>query len=410
MRYVFEHQIILGVNTFFCKLSNYNRELSLHFHPPELSGYNPMIKYFGANICERVEYIAKLMNSGTAKTRIGLYISMDNFYYGDQKYAEKISCLVEKLVYSQLDFEYIYEIDSAKKYQAIIIPENSLIPDKKFKSKVFYHHSGKTDELISDLKKLMRLNISIESGNAKISVRHRELEDHTECVMLLNESTQNESLSIRLNNDFLTQELDNNNLTPHPIQATDRCLNIELKPSESKILIFDAAKKSALASGAKKNKEIILNRWILRTPDGKEHHLKNKLVDWQSLGFAGFTGKMHYKCEFELDCDNSNLSLSLGKICYASQVYVDKAKVGNCIFMPFEIKLPPLAKGKHSLELDLFNTMANSIFGNSAKLEKMKNSGAFNGTYSMFYETRDREKLISGLLGPVKIILEAQLN
>ena len=67
------------------------------------------------------------------------------------------------------------------------------------------------------------------------------------------------------------------------------------------------------------------------------------------------------------------------------------------------MNLGSLDKGRHTLEIRVLNTMANSAFGDAAKVEELRAHGAFKGTYASIYEPRDREKLTSGLFGPVCI-------
>jgi hypothetical protein len=128
----------------------------------------------------------------------------------------------------------------------------------------------------------------------------------------------------------------------------------------------------------------------------------NALSDWTTLGFAGYTGFMRYSTEFEWT-NTGDAVLALGELCYAATVFLDGRKIQDCLFQPLKIKLGNLSKGTHLLEIDVLNTMANSIFGDEKKLKALRNSGAFNGTYAEFYEQRDMEKLKSGLLGPTLI-------
>ena len=64
MRYVCEHQVVRGLNLFFCMVANYNREKSFHFHPPELSDFNPVIKQYGSVFSAHIENTARLLNGG----------------------------------------------------------------------------------------------------------------------------------------------------------------------------------------------------------------------------------------------------------------------------------------------------------------------------------------------------------
>ena len=53
------------------------------------------------------------------------------------------------------------------------------------------------------------------------------------------------------------------------------------------------------------------------------------------------------------------------------------------------------------------NTSATAELGDPDKVEKLRSEGAFKGTYEMFYHPLDKQKLRSGLFGPVRLCFGA---
>lgn len=433
MRYVCEHQIVRGVNTFFCKLSNYNREKSLHFHPPELSCYNPIIRHFGSVFCDRIENISRLLNSGKAVSRAALFIELENYYLGDVELPEFLGKIAEKLTYEQIEYDYLYAKDilSLKRnsslilnqhgqaYHAIIIPEGSrLSPEvssicKVLGNRILFVNKNNIDQTLTALKQKNDLPYTVVTSGSQISSLTRILKPGVYCTMLLNESNKISALSVRINDESTVFEIDANLFTVDSLVAitTDRNFNLKFVPGESKFLIFDSSNyfKTPNEQSVNCDRGQLINGWKLQTPDGKVLSLDEMLSDWAQLGFSEYTGFMRYSAEFFRENDG-NAVLSLGELRYAATVFLDGRKIQDCLFSPFEVKLGKISKGKHLLEIDVLNTMANSIYGDQIKLKALHSSGVFNGTYAEFYEGRDLLKLKSGLLGPVIIYWEKWNN
>ena len=73
----------------------------------------------------------------------------------------------------------------------------------------------------------------------------------------------------------------------------------------------------------------------------------------------------------------------------------------------FVADLGSLDAGRHTLEIKVLNTLANAVLGDPDKVEKLRSQGAFKGTYEMFYHPLDKQKLRSGLFGPVRLCFGA---
>ena len=86
---------------------------------------------------------------------------------------------------------------------------------------------------------------------------------------------------------------------------------------------------------------------------------------------------------------------------YAATVWLDQREVGHAVFTPFRLPITGLAKGWHTLRVEVLNTLANSICGTEERERQLERKGAFIGTYAPIYLPLDRQKILSGLLGPV---------
>lgn len=438
MRYTCEHQIIRGITAFFCKLSNYNRERSFYFHPPELSEYNPVTKHFGSHFCQRINNIASLMNSGNiCSPRVALYIGTLNCFYGDKTILKQTTEIAKKLAYNQVEFDYIWDQDVidmqfenstivgkfGQSYCYIVLPENILVSPAAKQKIISFENAGAVckvqhehiEDIIAACKNKSIQSLQSISKDVKVSMRTRILENGIQCCMLLNESDTNERLMMQAVKKTNIFEINLNTWQVEFLMQSDMGTALELSfmPSESRILLYDTNNKFTALSKAKYDKaakEVVIDRWTVKTPDGKKINLESTLPTWEQLGFPGFTGFMRYSGEFVWDNKDSKAMLSFEKLNYTATVWLDGCKVGDCIFTPFELPVGNLIAGKHLLEIDVLNTQANSVFGDEEKLQKLRSARVFKGTYAPLYEKLDMAKLRSGLLGHVKLLPIANNN
>ena len=112
---------------------------------------------------------------------------------------------------------------------------------------------------------------------------------------------------------------------------------------------------------------------------------------------------MTYYAEFVCKRNIKKAILTLGRLCYAATVFIDNKKVDDIIFTPFMTMVNNLVAGRHLLKIKVINTPANNICGDEKKLKMLEKKGFLNGTYAPIYLSIDRQKLESGLFGPVRI-------
>jgi hypothetical protein len=430
MRFVCAHQIVRNVNTFFCKLTNYNRQKSFYFHPPELSDYNPLIKHFGPVFCEWIENVSGLMTTGEMiRPRIALYVGIWNYFRGDTDIAQRTTQIAEWLTYHQIEFDYVWDQDilnmqgsgreirnqSGQSYRYIVIPRQALAPSAiqdKFNrwekdNLILNEREMDLDDLTNICRKERQGLLKLLSSYVKISMRSRMLDEAMQCSLLLNESETIQQLTLETAMDANVFEVNLNTWQVSLLTKSGPNLPFEvtLCPSESRLYLFDAAGRISAAPmpNNSSTKEIPLQDWVVITPDQKTIALPSLLPNWSELGYSGYTGFMRYRCRFYWDGPASQARLSLGELRYAATVLLDGFKVGNCVFSPFELTMDNLSPGEHVLEIDVLNTQANTVFGNPARLKSLHETRRLDGTYAPLYEKFDIAKLRSGLLGPVTL-------
>lgn len=161
-------------------------------------------------------------------------------------------------------------------------------------------------------------------------------------------------------------------------------------------------------------------------PDGKEHYFEIVLIangaddglhsplsveltpqkyilgDWRLHGLEWYSGFASYKKEFTLPEKNGRYILDLGKVCHQAEVLVNGKLVGERLWAPYRFDITELlCEGDNEIAI---------IVSNSAGVEHqfmLLDEGAalgWNRYWNYDNIQRDSEKLISGMIGPVKII------
>ena len=437
IRYISEYQVVRGINKFFYKLSNYNPVKDRYFHPPEMSAANPVVKNYGRPLFERTSQICSLASEGEFARRICVYIPPENYYMGNKAVGQDIEALAKNLVFNQYEFDYAWDKDFEKMdvekgrfvgipdiaYDCILVPPNACFSEEIRQRFLYFAEKGgriffcppadssasKIGTLVKGIDDINKFcgafrNIRIEPAGAPISVMTRRF-GKTYLYFLLNETEKSHSVTLIPQKqgrfgclDILTGE----------IFSIGARTNIPLTflAMESKIIVADPERKIQMLPAIKESgQEIPLQRWTLVLPDGRKKKLCQPLPSWNDIGYGGYTGFMRYRTNFSWKVAASYGILSLGRVCYAATVYLDGIKICDSIFTPHRIILKGLKKGAHTLEIDVLNTPANEIIGDEHRFQRLEKKGFFNGTYAPIYVPIDRERLTSGLLGPVKLSL-----
>jgi hypothetical protein len=425
MRYVCMVQIVRGVNTFFMKLSNYNRERSKQFHPPELSDVNPIIKHYGQRFCNMTERVAHLMNGGRPDRAVALYIPFDHLYNEDLSFVAATDGVARQLAYNQVDFDYVWDGDiigmtsaaggiaaaGGRVYSHLLIPPGSRMSDG---ISARLDELGALREVDADaLRELRRVHhqadacFAVVSENVPVAMRRRTTKSGDAICLFVNESASAETLVIELASQAQVHEFvpDSGEMSCIAQGAAGTPVAIEFDVEQSKMICVEPvaaldAEFQAPGAGA----EILeITDWVLTLPDARDVTITDAFPDWQDLGFGGYTGVMRYTATFKLVEDCAACTLKLGELRHAATVLLDGREAGDAVYSPFVVALGDLSAGQHSLEIRVLNTSANTVYGDQARYDELAAQGAFKGTYETIYRRLDLEKLRSGLFGPVRL-------
>ncbi|MEN8255584.1 MAG: hypothetical protein ABFR33_08955 [Verrucomicrobiota bacterium] len=440
MRWVMENQLVRGVNTFFNKLSNYNRESFLHFHPPELSDFNPQIAHFGPLLHGRIERMARCANAGQRLPAVAVYAPGGNARRHELKPLAALEELARILTYARVEYDYLFDDDlpdlkpisggfqtlGGATYATLVVPENACMDDtvssviKRLEADMpgaVYtcpadpeddSRQRIADEIVTAYWKSNPL-LGMAAGADGISGRMRFDEAGHQVWLLLNETSRNQTLEIKPHQPCTVLDID-----PDTGEATLRvsCKEgetaaIPFASAQSRLLLIDPVgdlSSSIPSFPGKPTSCVRPAEWQVILPDGEVRGLNgDELPNWAELGLRGFSGSLRYRAHFDLDQKAETALLSLGEVCHGAHVYLDGEHVGDCAFAPFTLELGALAAGEHLLEIDVVNTLANQVFGDPDRLAGQVAAGGFRGTYEPIYGPRDRKKLRSGLFGPVEI-------
>jgi len=105
------------------------------------------------------------------------------------------------------------------------------------------------------------------------------------------------------------------------------------------------------------------------------------------------------------------LQLETGPIEYAATVFVDNMSVGQMLWPPWRINLPPLAAGPHQIVLRVANTLANELTSQRATdIWSRKSGPGWPSPYHQRALVFEQESRGGGLQGPVTLTRMENLN
>ncbi len=443
MRYVSEHQIIRGINKFMQQLGNYNPRKSFYYCPPDISPLvSPMIKHYGELLNKRLERLCSVMSSGAPLERICIYLPLRNFYLEEPGITAAVESLAQQLTYNQSEYDYVWENDllemqvrdgritsrSGRKYTDIVIPPGSQMDAKVIRKLRSIANKGcniiacspgqralnKFSRVIGADEQLMdhitppSQPMTILPANLPVSSLTKRLGEERYVTLLLNESESEQRLDIAGREGYALYEEDLNSgelfiLTDQTDHST---VQLQFSPGESRLIVQDGTGNLSASPRPRPDhsQALLLDTWTLELPDRGSIKIVNPLPSWNELGCGDYSGFMRYNTEFTWDRETSDAVLALGDVRYAATICLDGKDMGSCIFAPFMLRLSGLCRGKHILEIRVLNTPANSVCGTEERYTQLEKRGVFIGTYAPIYLPLDRQKLVSGLLGPVELI------
>ena len=126
--------------------------------------------------------------------------------------------------------------------------------------------------------------------------------------------------------------------------------------------------------------------------------------DWRKYIGNDFSGDAEYTLTFDWneDAEEESVFLDLGEVAYACTVELNNTVLGRKYFGPYLFDTAGvLRKGRNMLKVSVTNTLANLYLSDEANalLQKQKSVAIYEPIQQAF----ERDSLVSGLLGPVKL-------
>lgn len=137
----------------------------------------------------------------------------------------------------------------------------------------------------------------------------------------------------------------------------------------------------------------------------------SQLVSWTELpdpDAQNFSGSAKYATTFELPGTlSAEYLLDLGKVCESARVWINGQDAGILWSIPFTAKIRKFLKaGKNTIEIEVANLMSNRIRQMDQQKLKWRNYHEINFVNIDYkpFDASDWKPMLSGLLGPVKLI------
>jgi hypothetical protein len=255
-------------------------------------------------------------------------------------------------------------------------------------------------------------------GNGQLTIDNGQFGGSGEIAALFNEGGEayTGTLVVEAPNAYL---LDPQTGTVSRCAIQDKRLPLHLQPGESRVFFLTAQSLDASTTMEPVGEPIILDGQITATPRRHfivgEHDFEivtpvqesvpfEKATRWADWLGADYSGEVDYNVSFDLPeaWANAPLQLECGGIEYAATVLIDGKAVGQMLWPPWRITLPPTAAGKHEIIIRVANTLANEL--SSDRVTALWSEKKGPGWPSPYHERAlvfERESRGGGMQGPV---------
>ncbi|MCE5309079.1 MAG: hypothetical protein LLG20_15680, partial [Acidobacteriales bacterium] len=130
-----------------------------------------------------------------------------------------------------------------------------------------------------------------------------------------------------------------------------------------------------------------------------------QLQDWGNQNLDWYSGRGIYTTTFDAPVGRA-VTLDLGELCYTGEVWLNGELAGTLVWPPYRIDISKKLKpGRNTLTVIAANLLANEMRWNRF------DSGTFSASSRWWHDgniLRDGDKLRSGLIGPVKLLVTEQ--
>lgn len=246
-----------------------------------------------------------------------------------------------------------------------------------------------------------------------VTYLHRSLAD-AEIFFLFNESDRELRLSARFRGHGAASFWDASTGRVAAARSWTRDagfrLDLDLQPYESRFIVLGSLQEPLhgaevpfenSAFTVRGHAIEITGEWSLSL-DGRM--VSSSLKPWSELGFMGYSGTGIYSKSVRVPPDAKRVWLDLGEVRYSASLRVNGHDCGTRAWRPFRWDITKaVVQGENHLEVEVFNTAANELAGNPARLREIESKGWLVNSYINTYMKFDVEMVPSGLLGPVRL-------
>jgi hypothetical protein len=181
-------------------------------------------------------------------------------------------------------------------------------------------------------------------------------------------------------------------------------VELRLGPWESAILVFRRKASAAPSPPARRPIERLrlTNPWTIRLAGATEEW--PVLQDWSRLErYRSFSGIAVYRTTLDLLADvPREAMLRLGEVRESAEVLVNGKRAGFAIARPYEVGVTGLLRpGRNEIEIRVANLWNNHVMDMPYVRGTVPGPGY--GITEALYGGRDRQRMPSGLLGPVTV-------
>ncbi len=439
MRWHMEHQIIRGIDLFYLMIAEPDETEQREY--TKLSLNNPQNIRFGKLINARVAEVNRLASAGIPCADTAVYVPVKQAFVEGLKAGHpwsastmphiwnRVDAIAETVCYMPRAFEYIWDgaiesLDlnngafvtrSGQRISTIILTGGISIPTPVIRRLRDFARSGgkliivggmtagfadicKTYPasgcalLVRDTAELARcLKNNGFSSKSRISMAVNKTETG-KVFFMLNESDTEARLR-------LDTPLFEYSFTRHAFDIAPFSGEAEFASGELRVFAERGMGGYAGYESIKANAGLVIENWIMYCPDGSARNVGNALPQWREHIEEGFSGGITFKAEFDIS-DSGRYVMDFGRIRYSAVVKVDGTEHA-LPFSPFRLETD-LKKGRHGIEMTIYNTEADSLIG-THELE-MKNRRGLR-----CYE-HDRFMLGGGFADPVRIYRRIQIS
>jgi hypothetical protein len=248
------------------------------------------------------------------------------------------------------------------------------------------------DQLVKTLEAVIDKEFTITPQNNNLRVSH-VVKDGVQFYCLVNEGDTNISGKVYLNTVGQVEKWNTwkgtvEVLPVNEVKANGVVVSVDMETRESLILCVDQTKAAVIGQVQKINavKEYLLSdtsSWKVRgTPNpSNTYTLFESWTNWE--GMDGFSGEITYSTTFDMEQSDlkNQVWIDLGEVHEICELTINGVDVGVALWAPYRFDITKYIKvGENSIDIRVTNTLSNRM---------------------------EKTSITSGLIGPVKIIMEA---